>query len=296
MGAWSVSITGNDTAADLLYDYPVVFFRNDVEIALAKIDAFVRKNGFSESNAEEWCNYYYSLANYMWSKGILTDTVKAETLRMIDSGFGLDLWEEAGSKTLTKRKKALATFRDKIISPQTPKKKIKLGYHTTPVFEIGDVIAFQLQTLGKRFVKPDGAYWKHKLDEEGFRALNGKYIAIRKIKDEMHPASAIEPDVKNVMPIFQLYRKVFDEIPTLEDVIDLDIATFPKGKADTFDAFLGEGSLFHFKKRKHVVLGNSKHGLTKCADRWDCTIAYTLGEHKHYCATDMRFVNAMAVI
>ena len=72
MGAWSVSITGNDTAENLKSEYQAAFFYYDIETALSNIDKYVRAVGFDESDEEEWCNYYYSLADFMWRKGILT--------------------------------------------------------------------------------------------------------------------------------------------------------------------------------------------------------------------------------
>jgi outer membrane protein assembly factor BamD (BamD/ComL family) len=72
MGTWSASITGNDTAQDLLMDYQAAFSCNDIETALMKIDRYILKEMFDETDEEEWCNYMYSLADYMWKKGILT--------------------------------------------------------------------------------------------------------------------------------------------------------------------------------------------------------------------------------
>ncbi len=74
MGAWSV--TGNDTAQDLRYEYKVAFYYYDVPEALNKIDKFVREKIADEGDAEEWCSYVYSLADFMWKKGILTEEIK----------------------------------------------------------------------------------------------------------------------------------------------------------------------------------------------------------------------------
>ena len=76
MGTWSESICGNDTAQDLRAEYTAAFWKYDVEEALARIDEYVRSEMFDESDEEEWCNYYYSLADFMWKKGILTEAVK----------------------------------------------------------------------------------------------------------------------------------------------------------------------------------------------------------------------------
>ena len=126
MGTWSVSITGNDTSQDLMSEYRAAFYYNDVDVAVSKINKYVRKNGYDESFENEWCDYYYSLADFMWCNGILTDAVRDEAVRLIDIGFGLDVWEESGAEILQKRNAVLQAFRDKITSAQPAKKKILL--------------------------------------------------------------------------------------------------------------------------------------------------------------------------
>ena len=61
MGAWSVSITGNDTAQDLLSEYTAAFYKYEPTEALQKIDNYVRENMFDESDEGEWCDYFYYL-------------------------------------------------------------------------------------------------------------------------------------------------------------------------------------------------------------------------------------------
>ncbi len=89
MGTWSASITGNDTAQDLMKEYTVAFYKYPVDEALEKLDAYVRTNICDESDPEEWVNYYYSLADFMWKKGILPDHVRNQAVEMIDSRFAL---------------------------------------------------------------------------------------------------------------------------------------------------------------------------------------------------------------
>lgn len=43
MGAWSAGITGNDTAADLKYEYQAAFSRLPPEEAVARLDEYVRR-------------------------------------------------------------------------------------------------------------------------------------------------------------------------------------------------------------------------------------------------------------
>ena len=176
MGSWGTGISGNDTAMDLRSEYQAAFYYFDVETALEKIDTYVRDEGFDESDEGEWCDYYYSLADFMWKKGILTEDVKNRALSMIDSGFGLDIWEETGKAALKERKKVLEKFREKLCSEQPAKKKIKINLYMKPIFEIGDLVAFQLQTLDKTYLPTEGTrgWLRSRFDEVFFRSCHGK--------------------------------------------------------------------------------------------------------------------------
>lgn len=258
MGVWSVSINGNDAAEDLISEYQVAFCYNDVETAVRKIDKFVRDEGYDESDSGEWCDYYYSLANYMWKKGILTNEVRDAAIKMIDSGFGLELYEEAGKSTLNQRKKVLTAFREKLLSPQPEKKKIKVNMYTKPIFEIGDIIAIQLQTANKHYIT-----YEHnsnldpcKVSEEEFRAMDGKYVLIKKISDNISYTSQIDPNIKDMWPVFRLYKKIFDDVPDMSIVSSLDYSELGHD-----GRFVCEGSMYYFKRRNCVVIGNDKTGI-----------------------------------
>ena len=249
MGTWNASINGNDTAQDLKSEYQATFFYNDVETALAKIDAYVRSM-FDESDEEEWSSYYYSLAEFMWKHGILTDEVRNRAIEMIDSGFGLDIWEAEGKSTLNKRKKVLAEFREKLLSPQPPKKKIRFNLHMKPIFQTGDLIALQLKTLDKHYPAHS------KLGEDVFRGYDGKYIVLRKAGDEINQFSSIEPQLKDYWAKFQLYNAIFDECPTAEQLENISFV--PTRDNSTFTS---ESSLFHLKKRNYRIIGNNQDNL-----------------------------------
>ena len=251
MGAWSVSITGNDTAQDLLSEYQAAFFYYDVETALSKIDAHVRDEGINEFDEEEWCNYYYSLAMFMWKKGILTDSVRAKAIEMIDSGFGLELWADSGNKVLEKRKKALANLKEKLLSPQC-ERKIHINLYLSPIFDIGDVVAFQLKTADKTYIPHDSRFSK-----DFFNDADGKYVVVRKLEDHISYRSSIVPEVADHGVVFQLYSKIFDTLPDISDMTTI-------GWANTGDAqgtFICESSLFYFKKRKYQIIGNNQNKM-----------------------------------
>jgi len=256
MGAWSVSITGNDTAQDLRSEYQAAFFYNDVDTALEKLEAYVRQE-FKPDDEDEWCNYYYSLADYMWKHGILTETIRDRVLSMIDSGYGLELYEEAGAKVLEKRNKVLADFRTKLLSPQPPKKKIRINLYLHPVFETGDLVAIQLQTAKKYYI--ENRYF----DEQTFRDCDGKYIVLRKVMDHVGFTSSVEPNVKDYWAVFQLYGKIFDTCPAAEELRGVPWADTTAWACQHFrrkekpsSVFHCESSMFHFKRQKCVVIGN----------------------------------------
>lgn len=280
MGAWNVSINGNDTAQDLKSEYQAAFFYNDVETALAKINAYIRNN-FDESVEEEWCNYYYSLADFMWKHGILTDKVRNRAIEMIDSNFGLEIWGKAGTKMLEKRKKVLSEFKEKLLSPQPPKKKIRINLYMTPIFEVGDVIAIQLKTSDKHYLE------KSSFDEETFKNCDGKYIVLRKAYDQISYTSCIEPNVKDIWACFQLYKQVFDICPTMEQLKDIPWANTknPNG------SFTCESSIFYFKKRNYVLLGKNKNDLD--LDFNGYINGYFFGINKPWYNVDTQILNAI---
>ena len=98
---------------------------------------------FDESDEDEWCAYMYSLAEFMWKKGILTDDIRNRVIEMIDSDFAMKEWIAAGSTEEKKRRKVLEKFRDMIISPQCAPKKIKLDLHMEDIFEDGEYVVVQ---------------------------------------------------------------------------------------------------------------------------------------------------------
>lgn len=256
MGCWGAGISGNDTAMDLRSEYQAAFYYFDVETALQKIDAYIRSEWFDETDEEEWCNYYYSLADFMWKKGILTEAVKTRALEMIDAGFGMDGWEMAGKAALKERRKVLEKFRKQLCSEQPAKKKIRIQLYMKPIFSLGEVIAFQLQTLNKTYLAGKnfrGERVSH-FDENFFRACHGKWVVVRKAFDLVSYHSDIVPEVQDIYPVFKMYSTIFDECPTMEELKNVPLVSTVPEKGE--DLIQTDGSLLQFKKRNYRVLGS----------------------------------------
>ena len=206
MGTWNASINGNDTAQDLLDEYKAAFFYYDVPAALLKIDQYVRTM-FDESDEDEWCAYMYSLAEFMWKKGILTDEIRDRAVEMVDSDFGMAEWTAAGPSEEKKRRKVLEKFKETITSVQCAPKKIKLDLHMEDIFEDGEFVAFQLQTKGKKYVTSDET--SKKLTEEDFLSYDDKYVVVQKIRTDISYRSSIVPEVCDKWAVFRIFDGVY---------------------------------------------------------------------------------------
>lgn len=246
MGTWNASINGNDTAQDLLDEYKAAFFYYDVPAALLKIDQYVRTM-FDESDEDEWCAYMYSLAEFMWKKGILTDEIRDRAVEMVDSDFGMAEWTASGPSEEKKRRKVLEKFKETITSVQCAPKKIKLDLHMEDIFEDGEYVAFQLQTKGKKYVTSDET--SKKLTEEEFLSYDDKYVVVQKIRTDISYRSSIVPEVCDKWAVFRIFDGVYGS-PEEIDIHQLKEISF-----NGYSCFSTASSMFYFKKRNFRIIG-----------------------------------------
>ena len=185
----------------------------------------------------------------MWKKGILTDEIRENAIKMIDSNFGMELWRESGQSTLRSRQKALETFRNKLISPRPERKRIKPSVYTDDIFNSGDIIAFQLKTKGKIYAGGE----IYGLSQEEFEDMDGKYI-IQKICTNISWQSAIVPDVADHWLICRLFSGLYEQPPEISDISSLQAIMVYKSISSP--VFTCESNLYYFKRRKYKVIAN----------------------------------------
>lgn len=229
----------------------------------------------------------------MWKKGILTEAVKHRTIGMIDAGFGLEIWEESGKAALRERKKVLEKFREKLCSEQPAKKKIKINLYMKPIFETGDVVAFQLQTKDQVYLPPDDprAWLSSRFDEPFYRSCHGKWVVVRKAFDHVSYRSSIVPEVQDIWPYFQLYGAMFDECPTMEMLKDVPWAKTEHNPGT--GVFWTEGTLSYLKKRNYRIIGSSLADLvTEEQVDWNSESIFFRSYGKE-CYADMALLNAI---
>ena len=140
MGAWGTGLYSNDTAEDIRDDCRDVFSVKTPEEGLRILEEEYLKE-IQEDDYDELADFWYAVSDYQWNKGILTERAKKKALELLERGAGLELWIEEGNKSdIKKRKEVLEKLKEKLNSPQPPKKKIRdSGIHYA--IKKGDIIA-----------------------------------------------------------------------------------------------------------------------------------------------------------
>lgn len=140
MGAWGPAIFSDDIACDIRSDY-----RELLEDGVADADATLRVLAdYQRLDEDEAHVLWLALAAAQAALGRLDDTVKAEALRIIADGTGLDLWAEAGTQELARRKAALAKLRDTLTGPQKASGRVRKPWSHATDLSPGDVLAYAL--------------------------------------------------------------------------------------------------------------------------------------------------------
>jgi hypothetical protein len=140
MGAWGPAIFSDDTACDIRDD-----FRELIEDQVPDEEATQRTiDANSHLGDDEDHVLWLALAAVQSQLGRLDEAVKTRALEVIDSGVGLELWEEAGTRELKKRKEALAKLRDKLTGPQVERKSVRRAWRDVTALKAGDVLSYRV--------------------------------------------------------------------------------------------------------------------------------------------------------
>ena len=138
MGSWGPAIFSDDLACDVRGDYRELLEDNvpDDEACRRVIESY------RHLDPDEAHVFWLALAATQASLGRLDDRVRERALEVIDTGRGLQLWEEAGTAGVGKRKAALAKLRDQLTSPPVARKTVRRPWRYITDLEPGDVLAF----------------------------------------------------------------------------------------------------------------------------------------------------------
>ena len=206
MGFWSTSLYGNDLCCDVKEAYIDWLHKYEDE---NEVNSMLM-NEFSEClGTDEEPLFWYSFADMQWRYGRLSDDVKNRALYWIDNLGGAELFQP---KQQRKWLLMIGKLKEKLLSPMPEKKEIVIPpkFETNP-WKIGDLYAYQFY---RKYSKECG--------------MAGKYIVMQKISDEEYCDGEIISRV-------QVFDKIYDEIPQMDDVLKQRILPF-----DSPDRFIAQ--------------------------------------------------------
>ena len=207
MGFWSTSLYGNDLTLDVRDKLDDL-----LKSGVSPQDVYQEMLKCFEEvlSTDEESLFWFALADRMWDYGILTDEIKEKALTYMTNIAEHEYLDEL--ETARERRSwqnALNKLKTKIENVNQGNKKIKVE----PVF--------------KRNIWNVGDYYAYEFHKKNSQELGiqSKYIVIKKIKDNYYG------DTMFYYNIVYIYNKIFDEIPTLKDLENVNYLPL-SGKAE----------------------------------------------------------------
>lgn len=198
MGFWSTSLYGNDLTLDVRDKLDDL-----LKSGVSPQDVYQEMLKCFEEvlSTDEESLFWFALADRMWDYGILTDEIKEKALTYMTNIAEHEYLDEL--ETTRERRSwqnTLNKLKTKIENVNQGNKKIKVE----PVF--------------KRNIWNVGDYYAYEFHKKNSQELGiqSKYIVIKKIDDSYYGDSMIYYN------IVYIYNKIFDEIPTLKDLENVD--------------------------------------------------------------------------
>lgn len=209
MGFWGTGIYLNDFTCDVRDSY-IDLLKQQIDNNNA-VQTVINEYGDFSDEAEE-ALFWYALADTGWKTGRLLPEIKEKAIHFILHDGGIELWED-DCKKRDKWKIVLQKLKKELDSPMPKEKKFRKPeeFDRNP-WNVGDLYAYKFHN---KFA-----------DETG---LNGKYIVFQKIGHAY--------DFDNLVSVVQVYDKVFDIIPTIDELCGVRILplAYPPGIYGTPD-------------------------------------------------------------
>ena len=154
MGTWGTGISSNDTFEDIKDEFFELY--NDGQEPTEITKELVNSNPEIIGDKEDANNFWFALALCQWECKSLEPELLERITEIIESGTDIELWKELGAEKseLTKRKKVLDKFLEKLNSEKKSPKKRKKKKFRDSIFQKGDCLTFKLanQNYGGAFV------------------------------------------------------------------------------------------------------------------------------------------------
>jgi len=188
MGIWGVGLYSNDVGMDVQSAFVEALHegKEPEEITAQMLE------DYAGELEDPWDApaFWFALADTQWKRGMLLPEVKDNALSLIESGDEVAMWQQEDPALAKKREKVLDTLREKLLSPQPPRKNYRKRNLYQCQWQIGDVYAYRLESEDARK-----------------RGLFGRYILVRKVDEyTWYPG--------HIIPIVYVKITKDDKLPT----------------------------------------------------------------------------------
>lgn len=266
MGFWGSSLYANDTTSDVRDTY--MSYLVDQLSDQEAYDKIMEKVAEYLEDEDEEPLVWYALADTQWKVGRLLPEVKEKALYWIERKGGLEPWLDTPSKGKGWLK-TLEKLREKLNSPMPMRKNVR---HPVPIntnpWNLYDVYAYQCH----------GKYAAQ-------HGIEGKYIVLHKIGEDVPPYD------KDIAMRLQVFDKLFDTIPTLEELNGIRILPLDSPKRVNLDQEpIYMSRLFviprksHYPKKYLTYIGNNMNPANNMLNRsaltwWDLDDSFVYFHH-----------------
>jgi len=207
MGTWGTGISSNDVYEDINYEF-FELYNQGMEVS-AITEKLIKENKELIDSQEDQNNFWITIAKSQWECKALDPKIHNRIKDIVESEKDIELWKEldASKSDLTKRKKVLDNFLEKISTEKKTARKRKVLKLRGAIFEKGDCLAFKLS---------DGDFcgaFVLEAEKESEFGLN--LIAVTDIKMSDKPT---EQEFENANILFGLEQQINKEFKPKEQI------------------------------------------------------------------------------
>ena len=268
MGAWSVSLYGNDVTVDVRDTYIEALKTKDSDEEALKATLEVYQEYM---DTDEECLVWYALADLQWKNGRLCDAVKDKAFYFLKQEGGKEFFEKSSQKKWLNTLQKLET---QLLQPMKEYKKYKKETNEPlQLWELGDVYAYRFST---KHAKEKGLYGKY--------ILMQKVDEIDKLFDEI-PSSSVIKEIR-LLPVDspyyekEEYRRIF---PLCMSAVMQYIKAreYPKNRL----TYLGKEEI---RDKTRVYRTRSDYSWYRLEESWLCSF-YLQWQGKEYVIEDGQY-------
>lgn len=144
MGTWGTGISSNDVYEDINYEF-FELYNQGMEVSAITLKLIQENKELIDSH-EDQNNFWIAIAKSQWECKDLDPKIFNQIKDIVESGKDIKLWKQldASESDLTKRKKVLENFLNKISTEKKTARRRKVKKLRNAIFEKGDCLIFKL--------------------------------------------------------------------------------------------------------------------------------------------------------